>query len=45
MLFEMVERVRILIKFDQNTANYDEKITQKTSVGDVQNNPGQFHSS
>lgn len=41
----MVERVRILRKFIQNPANYDEKITQKTSARDVQNNPGQFHSS
>ena len=45
MFFEIVNRVGFLSKFDQNPANYDEKITQKTSVGDVQNNPGQFHSS
>jgi hypothetical protein len=41
----MVDRVWILIKFDQNPANYDEKITEKASAGDVQNNLGQFHSS
>ena len=41
----MVVCVRILRKFIQNPTNYDEKITQKTSAGDVQNNPGQFHSS
>ena len=36
----MVVCVRILRKFIQKPANYDEKITHKTSVGDVQNNPG-----
>ena len=28
MFFEIVYCVRILIKFDQNPANHDEKITQ-----------------
>lgn len=32
MFFEMVERVRILRKFIQNTANHDEKITPTAST-------------
>jgi hypothetical protein len=45
MFFEMMFCVWILIKFDQNPANYDEKITEATTVGDVQNTTGKFHSS
>jgi len=45
MFFEIVFCVRILIKFDQNPANYDEKITETTAAGDVQNTACKFHSS
>ena len=43
MFFEIVFCVRILIKFDQNPANYDEKIIEATAVGDVQNRPNKLH--
>ncbi len=45
MFFEIAICVRILIKFDQNPSNYDEEITEATTVGDVQNTACKFHSS
>jgi hypothetical protein len=33
MFFEIAICVRILIKFDQNPSNYDEEITEATTVG------------
>ena len=35
MFFEIAFCVWILIKFDQNPANYDEKITETAVAGDV----------
>jgi hypothetical protein len=43
MFFEIVNRVRILIKFDQNPANHHEKITQANPTENVQNRFDQFY--
>ena len=45
MFFEIVNRVRILSKFDENPGNFDEKITETTVAGNVQNATYKFHSS
>jgi len=43
MFLEMVNCVWILINFDQNPANYDEKIAEAATAGDVQNSPGELY--
>ncbi len=45
MFFEIVNRVKILGKFDQNPANHVEKITEATTARDVQNGAHKLHQS
>jgi hypothetical protein len=45
MFIEMMIRVEILGKFDQNPINHVEEITQAAATRDVQNRVGQFHKS
>jgi hypothetical protein len=45
MFLESMNCVQILITFDQNPANHVKKITQTTTVRDVQNRADKFYSS
>jgi hypothetical protein len=45
MFFESLFFARILIKSDQNPANYVKEITVTTAIRDVQNGASQFHKS